>query len=940
MNLNIDRLLQNNATKQLGVLNFVVDLINSTQKQLEHQLAKDSINIQKILLPNLINSYYETIWKLLTQQYLVLNKDQNISFEIYCNDLLRQSEVKKYLLHRFPILESRLLSISETWVQQSFDILTQLEKNAEEIKRVFDIDGSLYDIKYIQFGLGDKHRGGKSVALIEFLSNEKLIFKPRGLDIDKNFNAFLTIIDKQLNIGFKSPKLLSKKHYGFVEYIEHQKCSTQKELQHYYDRLGGLLAILYLLEATDFHYENIIAQGAYPILIDLESFFHPHIPIQGTETNQGLDRSVLRTGLLPNSFSLDNAELDISGISDVANRESLIAQQRLQLNKDGYFDVIREKGKLVGGKNVPYTEAYEKHIPKIQSDWITKGFEKVYSFILENRPYLKAQLELFKNCEIRILFRNTIVYTHLLDESRNSNVMLSQQALYKHFEILKKTIPDYKVSELFVEYEIEDLEKGDVPMFTTKTDSTHLWYADEKYLKNFFNESGYDTVLKKLDAFSESDLNQQLWIINTSLELANQNKEHNNNSLSKLRIDSKSRSTTTLKQEASKAITFIKDNINCSDEFANWLVLKTESLDGQKFRMANASYDFFSGLPGEILFLAHAESIDKDAKEIAGKAYNQLVKHISISKDSIRPIGLYAGWGSVIYLNALLWNLTKEEKYKKNTRKIFEQVDFQHLIQIDKNFSLIKGSAGFIVACLKYYDLTSDTQSLFLAEEAAQHLINCQTKTEIGTGWRIASKVPLSGLAHGSSGFALAFALLYNATKNEKYKEVVYQCLDYENSLFSPKDNNWIDKRNFITTEYPNQDYCSTAWSHGAGGIGLTRLKLIKLGFEDAFIKKDLEIAVQTVLNNNFGGLHTLTYGDFGNLELLYQYATTFNDDNVYQQWNKITTALLNDINHNGWKLGLKKVNSLGLMAGVTGIGYQCLRFLYPDQVPSILMPE
>jgi lantibiotic modifying enzyme len=298
------------------------------------------------------------------------------------------------------------------------------------------------------------------------------------------------------------------------------------------------------------------------------------------------------------------------------------------------------------------------------------------------------------------------------------------------------------------------------------------------------------------------------------------------------------------------------------------------------------------------------------------------------------------GWGSVIYLNALLWKHTKEEKYKANTRRIFEEVDFQNLIQVDTNFSLIKGSAGFIVACLTYHSLTSDSQSLFLAEAAAQHLINCQVKMDKGIGWRIASKVPLSGLAHGASGFIVAFALLYNTTQKEQYKEIVYQCLAYENSLFSPKDNNWIDKRDFITKEFPNQDYCSTAWSHGAGGIGLTRLKLIKLGFDDAFIKKDLEIAVQTVLNYNFGMGHTLTYGDFGNLELLYQYATTFNDDAVYQQWNKITNALLHDINQNGWQLGLKTVNSLGLMSGVTGIGYQCLRFLYPDQVPSLLMPE
>ena len=40
-------------------------------------------------------------------------------------------------------------------------------------------------------------------------------------------------------------------------------------------RQGGYLAILYALEATDFHFENLIAAGEQPVLIDLETLFHP-----------------------------------------------------------------------------------------------------------------------------------------------------------------------------------------------------------------------------------------------------------------------------------------------------------------------------------------------------------------------------------------------------------------------------------------------------------------------------------------------------------------------------------------------------------------------------------------------------------------------------------------------------------------------------------------
>ena len=40
----------------------------------------------------------------------------------------------------------------------------------------------------------------------------------------------------------------------------------------FYRRQGALLALLYALEATDFHAENLIASGEFPVLIDLETF--------------------------------------------------------------------------------------------------------------------------------------------------------------------------------------------------------------------------------------------------------------------------------------------------------------------------------------------------------------------------------------------------------------------------------------------------------------------------------------------------------------------------------------------------------------------------------------------------------------------------------------------------------------------------------------------
>ncbi len=38
------------------------------------------------------------------------------------------------------------------------------------------------------------------------------------------------------------------------------------------------LALFYALEATDFHHENLIAEGEHPVPIDLETLFQPASP--------------------------------------------------------------------------------------------------------------------------------------------------------------------------------------------------------------------------------------------------------------------------------------------------------------------------------------------------------------------------------------------------------------------------------------------------------------------------------------------------------------------------------------------------------------------------------------------------------------------------------------------------------------------------------------
>ena len=93
-----------------------------------------------------------------------------------------------------------------------------------------------------------------------------------------------------------------------------------------------------------------------------------------------------------------------------------------------------------------------------------------------------------------------------------------------------------------------------------------------------------------------------------------------------------------------------------------------------------------------------------------------------------------------------------------------------------------------------------------------------------GYGWAISETgSPLAGMAHGNSGFLMAYANLYSVSANRKYLDKIRLLLEYEDSLFVPEVGNWMDLRCGDKPGYMN------AWCHGAPGILLSRLQLLNL---------------------------------------------------------------------------------------------------------------
>lgn len=840
-----------------------------------------------------------------------------------------------FVLQNYPVYNMWINIEIEHYIDNYYAIISAFEKDKDEISKMLGLDNvSTFCVK---MNLGDKHRGGKSVALLEFNTGEKILYKPRNLSIDSHFSELLEFIKTETNTDFRCPQLILRDSYGWVEYIDYKSCSTQTDIINFYYRLGCLLCILYSLEATDFHYENIISHGSYPVLIDLESFFHPYKPIDGMETNQGIDQSVLRTGILPNEVTINNIHtVDMGGLSNLDNTESLLPTSIYEYHKDGTFAVKRITQKLNGGKNIPILNGQKRNIDNYLCHFVN-GFKNTYTFIIKNKAKYLQVIAIFKNDNTRVLFRNTFVYTHLLTEANNINILKSTKKLQEHFQLLKEVIPDYSIAERFVEYEINDLWKRDIPLFTTKVNSRNLWYTDTDCIRNFFKETGFETVIAKINRMSINDLYNQIWIINTSLKLKQSLIINNKNSF-KYKPNNRF-----LNNRIIKVINNVKKhlyrNIHALNDDVLWLVVQAQNVEANKYKLVESSYDLFSGMPGEILFLSYYGKIYNDtfSSEIAKKAYEYLIRKVKISSQSIKPLGLYAGWGSLIYLNTELYAILSDDMYLRNNEELICKINFKELIDKDTNYGLIKGAAGFICACLNYYEYSQSQNALTLAIYAADTLLKKVVKMKTGIGWQIFSDQPLAGLGHGASGFIVTFCKLYKITKNEYYIEIIFELLKYENSLYSSENGNWKDVRKSIRRN-GLEDIYTTAWSHGAGGIGLARIELLQSGINSEMIINDLNNALKCVLNNGLKYNMTLSFGSLGNMELLINYLQYNYDNHIYDELVKRYDYITQYLLVNKLKINETGVISLGLMTGITGIGYQMLRYLFPDKVKSILL--
>ncbi len=867
---------------------------------------------------------------------------------------LRQPEIVIPLLQEYPVLARQLVISINRWVKFSLEFLQHLCTDWSDICTTFSPDTNPGVLVEINGGIGDTHRGGRAVLIAKFSSGFQVVYKPKSLAVDVHFQQLLEWLNQRGNHPpFRTLKILNQGTYGWVEFVIAHGCTNSEEIQRFYERQGGYLALLYAIEATDFHKENLIAAGEHPVLVDLESLFHPQPSDVDIKTSNQLASkiigySVLRVGLLPQRFWVnDESEgIEMSGLGGKEGQMSLNPVPYLEAIGTDEMRVASERMPISGSQNRPTLNEAEVNVLDY-TEAIATGFTNIYQLLLQYRDELlsvNSPLACFAEDEVRFILRPTFIYALLLRESYHPSLLRNALERDRFFDRLWLDIEQQPHLAKVIAAERDDLWQGDVPMFTTRPNSRAIWTSSNQQIVDFSGESGMALVQRRLQQLSDADLTRQLWFIHaslTTLAMAEDGVQ-----FSSYRVTEPQNNAS--REQLLAAATAVGDRLEAlalhGEKDISWIGLTV--IHEKHLTLAPLGIDLYNGLTGVVLFLAYLGVVTAENRytALAKSALTTMQRQLEISKSFIQAIGGFEGWGGVIYTLAHLAILWNEPALLTEAETLVELLS--DLIAKDEHLDIIGGAAGCLNSLISLYRCRPSQRTLAAAIQCGEQIISQAKTMDQGIGWVKpgGGEIPLSGFSHGVAGIASALLELSALTGDSRFRTTALAAIEYERSLFRPEVGNWPDLRDFsssiLADKDDNQPICMTAWCHGAPGIGLGRLRSLP-HLDDSEIRAEIDTALKTTLAQGFGLNHSLCHGDLGNLELLLQASLTFDNPQWHNQVNRLASIILESINQHGWLCGVPlRVETPGLMTGLAGIGYGLLRLAEPTQVPSVLVLE
>ncbi|WP_170225730.1 type 2 lanthipeptide synthetase LanM family protein [Pseudonocardia cypriaca] len=837
------------------------------------------------------------------------------------------------LLADYPVLDALWRHEARRWSREIRTLFARLDHDHPALATVTG-SAAVGRLLSITGPLGDPHRGGQSVRSLRFSDGSAVVYKPRPLTGEQWYSALAAALDRiEGSPGIRAPRVLARDGWGWQERIEPSAVGDASELATFYRRTGWIIAVAHVFSMIDLHAENLVAAGAHPVLVDLETTAHPVLTtpaLDGTaeadETNA--EHSVLLSMLLPTPQWTDG--LDLSAISGGA-AGTITTTSVIGLDTDAPRLAARS-APLPAWDNRPRTAEGTTVDPVDHLDEVLAGFRDAYRGILRRKDELLAAdgalLGQLRAGPLRYIVRPTRVYAQALEQSTHPGLMTdaAERELYlSHLWGRRHSGPHRRL----VSSEVEDLLDLDIPVFSFRLDDRSLTDSRGRVHADFFPRTPSEMLESHIAALSEQDLRAQEWAVEAALRTAGSRPRPTRPASPGGRPPAGSATAPPTERIVESALGWLHEHQIRTSRGPIWFGMRNSGELRVPDLVGETLYD---GRIGIALFLAAAARYtgDRRARADAGSIAGAVVDALAATdEEGLRrvPPSAWEGlsgiaWGLVATLD-LLETEPPREVLARCARVLAAPA------KPDEFFDVISGSAG-IALCATALAERGYREFEEVAGLAGRRLLFGMRADGNGVSWPVGKhpELGMTGFAHGNAGVAAALGRLHAYFGDDAYRQAAARAIAWEDDHFDVALGGWHDLRHGVVGP-PEM----VAWCHGAPGIVLGH----------AIATGAIGHAHRQLLLDTVTGCETshvgLCHGGLGNIESLTVAAA---DDPAVRNH---ALACLDVVAERILDQGAggdehSRMPTPALMTGVAGLGYGILRIQHGRDLPSPLVME
>ena len=872
------------------------------------------------------------------------------------------------VFHAYPVLARLCAVVTDLWVDATAEFLLRLDADRRRIHETFHPDVDLGPVVAVGQAVSDSHNEGRSVLAVTFESGLRLIYKPKDVHLEQAYFALLGWFEERgAPLSFARLRVIDGDGYGWSEFAETLPCDDADAAGRYYRRAGMLLGLLYGLAGNDCHYDNIVAHGEHPVLVDMETFMHPQP--QAFEDDAAAEMlgaravatevfraSVLSTGLLPRwMVNKEGRTHDASGLGGVGEQESFDPMPRwMHVNTDA-MTVTHELAYFRPTQNVPVLDG-EPLSPNDFVEELVDGLRIMYQLLLDHRDAMLAPggpLDAFAHQPVRYLLRDTRTYAMVIERALQRPYLRDGAAFSIELDVLSRALATTAEPSLFWPLrrdEQEAMERLDIPFFATTADSADLPLTGGVTVAQAFTRSGFDLAAARLRQLSAEDLERQVAYTRASFYSRTASSLGETSSAGSTLEPVTVASTPLTRDELVAGAEAIarelhEHAIRSPDGGTSWIGVAFLP-QSDRYQLEPTGFDLYSGNPGIALFLAALAKVtgSSETADSARSAMLQVSQMVRAHPERLAKglgIGGAAGTGSLVYSLVRTGLLLDDAGMVDDARRAAALIT-PDLIATDKGLDVLAGSAGALLGLLALHDATGDGQILDRAVLCGRRLVATQlTEGPERGSWPTLTQTGITGFSHGAAGIAYSLLRLATHADDPAFLAAAEAAIAYERRVFSRDEGNWPDLRKEVLAMTDGRPSYMTQWCHGATGIGLARLAG-RATLDTPDVREDIDLAVAATQRFGVQSVDHVCCGSMGRAELLLSAGWTSAGSDLVEEAGRFAATVVRRAEEaDGYKVMGRLPRGVGcpsFFQGTAGIGYHLLRHAHPDLVPSVLV--